>query len=39
MGLLHELEAVMGVPVDLVTVGALKPALRDRILSEVRYVA
>jgi uncharacterized protein len=39
MGLLHELELVMGARVDLVTMGALKPALRERILSEVRYVA
>jgi predicted nucleotidyltransferase len=31
------LEGILGRRVDLVTVGALKPQLRDRILSEVSY--
>ena len=30
----HELEGVLGCPVDLVTRRALKPQLRDRILRE-----
>lgn len=39
MDLMFELEDLFGRRVDLVLVEALKPALRDRVLSEVRYVA
>ncbi len=39
MGLKRFLEHLIGVPVDLVSVAALKPFLREHILREVRYVA
>ena len=39
MGLKRFLERLIGVPVDLVSVAALKPALGEHILREVRYVA
>jgi hypothetical protein len=34
----HDLEELLGRKVDLVMKGALKPRLRERILSQVRYV-
>ncbi len=39
MGLKFDLVDLLGRPVDLVTVAALKPRLRDRILAEARDVA
>ena len=39
MGLKRFLERLIGVPVDLVSVAALKPLLGEHILREVRYVA
>lgn len=38
IGLKQYLESLLGKKVDLVTVKALKPQLKDRILSEVVYV-
>ncbi len=37
-GILHELEQLLGVPVDLVTPKALRPRYRDEILAEARPV-
>jgi predicted nucleotidyltransferase len=39
MGLKRFLEGICGVPVDLVSAAAVRPLLREYILSEVRYVA
>jgi len=39
MGLKRFLEHLIGVPVDLVSVAALKPLLKEHILREVQYVA
>lgn len=39
MGLKRFLERLIGVPVDLISTAALKPFLKEHILSEVRYVA
>jgi predicted nucleotidyltransferase len=39
MGLKRFLERLIGVPVDLVSIAALKPLLRDHIMREVKYVA
>lgn len=39
MDLKFELEDLLGRPVDLVMIESLKPALRDKVLAEVRYVA
>lgn len=37
-GLQYYLAEILGRKVDLVTAGALKPLIRDRILNEVEYV-
>lgn len=39
MDLKFFLEDLLGRPVDLVTISALRPALRERILGETRYAA
>lgn len=39
MGLKRFLEHLIGVPVDLVSVAALRPPLKEHILHEVQYVA
>jgi predicted nucleotidyltransferase len=39
MGLKRFLEHLIGVPVDLVSVAALKPLLKEHIMREVRFVA
>jgi hypothetical protein len=38
IGLKEYLEALIGRPVDLVTLDAIRPIMRDRILNEARYV-
>lgn len=39
MGLKEHLEALLGRKVDLVTLGGLKPRIRDQVLGELHHVA
>ncbi len=39
MGLKRFLEDLVGIPVDLVSAAAVRPALKSNITAEVRYVA